>query len=321
MRSARTTPARLRAPARIKIARPEDGYDQCSDCGQASGRRGSGRGATRTFGPRGVQTAGPVGPRSARGFRPPTAEECGSARTGPRPIEPRHPHVRPPRRPDCRVGRTEEGQHRRSDRRRQMRDARVVPDIQPRPREPAAQLVEILAAHRFGERRVLRARRTSAPASRAPAGGQSAESLERPVLFRAARERMNDGEVFAVAPQPIRGMPSNCARRWSAPVRGRNRWRGATLFGGSARKNVNGSRATASRNSGAIGSVPGHDRVEPAEFVEQTARRLRHTHQVEAGGRDRRAPGPRIAPAEHSGARSTPPDNPSSGTPWRAARR
>src|SRR5674476_1158977 len=66
-----------------------------------------------------------------------------------------HPHVRPARRPNFGVRRPEQCQHRCAHGRRQMRDSRIVPDEHPRLRQPAGQFIEIVDAHRTGQRRVV----------------------------------------------------------------------------------------------------------------------------------------------------------------------
>src|ERR1035437_5845917 len=108
------------------------------------------------------------------------------------------PHVRPTRRPYFGVRRPEQRQHGRAYRCRQMRDPRIVPDVQPRLRQPAGKFIEIVDAHRAVQRRVV--------LPGAPPHGhhtlqlfrQRAKLFERPVLARAAGERMDRRVVLAL---------------------------------------------------------------------------------------------------------------------------
>src|SRR6185437_3313801 len=94
-----------------------------------------------------------------------------------------HPYVCAARSPYCRVGWTEDHDYRRSHRSREMSDARIVTDVEPRSGQPEGEFVEIIEPR--GIRKFFLG--TGAPSDRhAQSRGQFAEPLQRPVLFRAA---------------------------------------------------------------------------------------------------------------------------------------
>src|SRR5260370_28747587 len=66
-----------------------------------------------------------------------------------------HPNVLSAGGPDLGVGGTEQGQHGCADRCRAMRDAGIVPDVEPRVAQPAGAFVEVVDANGTGERRGL----------------------------------------------------------------------------------------------------------------------------------------------------------------------
>src|SRR5207302_9762160 len=98
-----------------------------------------------------------------------------------------------------------------------MRNPRVVADVEPCPRQPASQFVEIVDPDGAGQRRIVVARTPMHRHRSLQTRGKRTELLERPVLTRAAREGMNDGEILPreIAANPrdtIRGAGRDCPR-------------------------------------------------------------------------------------------------------------
>jgi hypothetical protein len=95
--------------------------------------------------------------------------------------------------PDSRIARNEDRDDRRPDRRRQVRDTAVVADVDSRPGNPAGHVVQVFEARRVFESLLG----PGAPAHRhAQVFGDGAEILQRPALGEAAREGMDDREIF-----------------------------------------------------------------------------------------------------------------------------
>jgi hypothetical protein len=96
----------------------------------------------------------------------------------------------PARTPYSRICRPEECPHRRSNRRRQMRNPRIVPDENPRLPQPARELIQVVDAYSarqlfLGSAKPMHRHRLAQPLRR------RLEHLHRRPLPHAARERMN----------------------------------------------------------------------------------------------------------------------------------
>src|SRR5437764_14339735 len=90
-----------------------------------------------------------------------------------------------------------------------MRYPRVIAYIEPRPRQPASQVVEIVDPGGARQRRIVDARAPMHRHRSLQTRGKRTELLERPVLTRAAREGMNHREVL---PRDIAANPRDPVR-------------------------------------------------------------------------------------------------------------
>src|SRR5689334_7574770 len=109
-----------------------------------------------------------------------------------------YPDVAASRSPDGRIaGGPEEREHGSSDRGREVRDSGIVADVEAGAGEPAGQVPEVGNADGLGQRRVVVAGAPADGHGPRKAIGERLKLLERPVLFRAAGEGMDDREVLA----------------------------------------------------------------------------------------------------------------------------
>ena len=109
-----------------------------------------------------------------------------------------HGDAFPARSPNARVGVQEDRDHRRPDSSGEVRDSAVVADVNAGGRDPAGQIVQIFDARHVFEvllRQSLGG--TGAPAHRySDFAGDRVEMFDGPTLGGAARERMDDREIF-----------------------------------------------------------------------------------------------------------------------------
>jgi hypothetical protein len=109
-----------------------------------------------------------------------------------------HGHAFPSRSPNPRIGVHEDRDHRRSDRGGEVRDPAVIPDVNAGRRDPAGERIEVFDTRRVFEC-LLRQKLggTSAPAhGYSDFAGDGPEMFDGPTLGGAARERMDDREIF-----------------------------------------------------------------------------------------------------------------------------